>query len=401
MLDPLQYYRQRDVLENAARYLKNRWIAVHCEKRLRDGRPMLIRYHHGTPLTAETPAELQALLERLTFCRPRAIYGTAALFRKIRSREDLEPQNMYAYTPTWDIDSQPEHWRRTLAVARALLDALARHGVQESVWLKWSGRGMHLHIHEHAVSPSIYQRYSPLDTAYSIVEYILRRAEKKILAAAHTAPIKVENLIDPQRVFTAPLSLHRTLDRACIPLKPQDLDDFTPQWTSPTNPHYNPHWDTYTPGEADKLALKALHAVGGYPGPKHIRTAVTAHAPPPRPPAPPPPPEHPRPPPSGELDISLNPAPPEPLRKPPRTPRDVEEELSTILSRYALAINTRAKTLALLKALEENARLNPATRHLEQKIRQAENLVQLLEPTQLRALLKPPPKRRGDILDYL
>jgi len=399
VLDPLQYYRRRDVLENATRYLRGRWIAVHCEKQLKDGRPMLIRYLHGVPLSAETPSQLLALLSKLSFCKPRSIYGTAALFKTLQSRRDLAPLNMRAYTPTWDIDSQPEHWRRTLAVARALLDEIARHGVRESVWLKWSGRGMHIHIHESAVSPAIYEKYAPLDVAYSIVEYILRRAEKAILAAAYPAPIKVENLIDPQRVFTAPLSLHRTLDKACVPLKPDDLGDFTPEWTNPLRPRYNPEWDAYTPGEADRLALKALRSIGGYPGPKHIRTAVTAQA---RRAVPPPPPEHPPQPPSdGELDIRLNPTPPVPLQKPPRAPEDVKEELSAILSRYALAIDPRGKTLALLKALEETARINPRTRHLVEEIVLAERLVEQLEPTQLRALLKPPARRRGDILGYL
>lgn len=388
MIDPLQYYSQPRVLREATRYLAGRWIAVHCQKRLRDGRPMLIRYRRGKPLSASTPQQLEALIKSLGFCTPRAIYGTAAVFARITSREDLAPSNMAAYTPTWDIDSQPQHWRETLSVAKAIVEALADLGVSDSVWLKWSGRGMHVHVNEKAVSPQIYGKYTPLDVAYSIVDYVLQRARKRIVEAAGGAPIKVENLIDPQRVFTAPLSLHRTLDKACVPLKPDDIPSFTPHWTDPLNPRYNEKWHTYTPGEADKLALKALRAVGGYPGPQaqpatprrveaHVEAAATHAAPTPE-----------------ELDIPLNPEPPPPSARPPKTPDDVLEQLSTILSRYALALDPRPHTLSLLHALAENTRLNPATRSLYPTVKKAISLVKELEPTQLRALLKPPRQGR-------
>ena len=73
--------------------------------------------------------------------------------------------------------------------------------------------------------------------------------------------------MDPQRVFTAPLSLHRYLDVVCVPFKPEDLDSFSWSWTDPNKPTYNPRWRTYVEGEADKLALKALKYRGGYPLP--------------------------------------------------------------------------------------------------------------------------------------
>jgi len=394
----VEYYSNPRVLREMARYLNGRWIAVHCERKLKDGRPMLIRYHRGKPLSAGTPAQLSLILKALSFCSPRAFYGSAALYGALRSKDDLSVENMVAYTPSWDIDSQPQLWQRTVAVAEAIVGEIARHGVVESVWLKWSGRGMHVHIHEAAISSDVYKKYGPLNVAYSVVEYILRRAAKRIVEAAGGAPIKVENLIDPQRVFTAPLSLHRLLDRACVPLKPADLSSFNLSWTDPHDPRYDDSWFTYRPGEADRLALKAIHLVGGYPGghvsPRgvRIRTAVKAETLKAR--------EAPRPPKPLPEKVRLVPDPPAPLLEPLRSEEDFYRELSVILSRYALAIDSRPKTLALLRALKENTKIR-GLEHLQSVVQQAEELVGQLEPTQLRPLLGPPlTKKSGGITDF-
>jgi hypothetical protein len=40
--------------------------------------------------------------------------------------------------------------------------------------------------------------------------------------------VVVENKVDPARVFTAPLSLHRERDMVCVCIDPDKLYDFTP-----------------------------------------------------------------------------------------------------------------------------------------------------------------------------
>lgn len=403
MVDLYNYYTRPLVQREISDFLKNRWVAVHCQKRLKDGRHMLIRYTGGKPLKIGSPRQVLAVLHRLSFCRPRTFYGTAALYRKLEAKQDLTPSNMYAYTPSWDIDSRPEWWGHTVAVAKILVEQIEKEGVRESVWVKWSGRGMHIHIHEGAVSHSLYQKYGPLDLAYSIVQYILEKTRKQLekTKMPRNVNIKIENLIDPQRVFTAPLSLHRELDAACVALKPRQLSQFTPEWLNPERPRHNPEWRSHKPGEADKLALKAIKTIGGYPGgsttpPGRTRTRITIAEPTPQttPPS--------RPPVQVPQKIHLILSPPKPLQNPPKDEDDVYMELSTILSRYALAIDPKPKTLALIKALQETTRIRPNTKHMQPVIQQATLLVEQLEPTQLRTLLRPTlrEKQKG-LLDFI
>lgn len=264
-----EYYRNTRVLAEISDFLKGRWAAFHCEKRLRDGRPILLRYHSGRPLKASSVTELSALLRKLAPLKPRAIYGTASLYEKLEKPEDTRNMGLVtARTLTWDIDSTPEHWRVTVEAARAIVDVLEKHGVVESVWLKWSGRGMHVHVHEAALSGEFLRRQGVLDATWSVVEYVANKVKEKILEMniEHGSSIKVENLMDPQRVFTAPLSLHRQLDSACIALKPEDLDSFEPGWADPRSPKHNPAWRQHVSGEAEELAEVALREVGGYLG---------------------------------------------------------------------------------------------------------------------------------------
>uniref|UniRef100_A0A7C3WSY7 Uncharacterized protein n=1 Tax=Thermofilum pendens TaxID=2269 RepID=A0A7C3WSY7_THEPE len=293
MVSPLSYYSNPRVLGEVAEFLRGRWVAVHCERRMRDGRPLLIRYLHGKPLRASSPAELAALLRKLSPLRPRAIYGTVSIYERLESREDVRGvDRVAARTLTWDIDSTPEHWRATVEAARVLLDELERHGVVRSVWLKWSGRGMHVHIHEGALSAEFLKQHGILDTTWSLVQFVAERVKERVVEVnvKHGSRVKVENLMDPQRVFTAPLSLHRELDASCVALKPDELDSFEPSWADPREPRHNPSWREYEPGEAEQLAELALKEVGGYlrrrkstPLQVRLRALEEALSPPPSP----------------------------------------------------------------------------------------------------------------------
>jgi len=270
-MDVLNYYRRTIVLKEVSEFLADRWIAVHCMLKLKDGRPMLIRYIRNKPLRVLSQADFLEILKKLAPLKPRTFYGSANLYKRLERREDALNylENIYARTPTWDIDSRPEWWRATLEVARVIVNFLERKGIARSVYLKWSGRGLHIHVHEHAISEDVYSKVHPIDVAYSLVDYVLTKVRSKIneINIKYSTSIKVENLMDPQRVFTAPLSLHRKLDVVCVAFKPEEIDDFEPSWTQPGNFRHNPRWREYDKGEADELVLKAYRSIGPYPKP--------------------------------------------------------------------------------------------------------------------------------------
>ncbi|QOJ78942.1 hypothetical protein IG193_00300 [Infirmifilum lucidum] len=262
------YYYNASVLAEVAEFLRGRWVAVHCERRMKDGRPLLVRYWEGEPLKVGSKEDLARLYAQLRRLKPRAFYGTANIYRKLDSREDALDYtgNVALRTLTWDIDSTPEHWRATIEVARAIVGELEKEGVVKSVWLKWSGRGMHVHVHERAIPEDFLAQKGVLDATWSAVQLVLEKVRDRVqsINAKYGSKIKVENLMDPQRVFTAPLSLHRELDAVCVALKPEDLDDFEPSWTNPSSFKHNPRWREFEDGEAVSLAEKALRKVGGY-----------------------------------------------------------------------------------------------------------------------------------------
>ncbi|RLF08554.1 MAG: hypothetical protein DRJ64_00825 [Thermoprotei archaeon] len=264
-----EYYANITVLRELVRFLKSRWVAIHCERRLKDGRHILIRYRKGKPIKIDSISDIISLIKRLKGLRPRTFYGTVNIYRRILSREDVQDylENVIACTPTWDIDSRLEWWRDTLKVGKLIVEELNRENVRECVWLKWSGNGLHVHLNEKAFSPEVIKRYGALNVSYSVVDYIIKRVLPSInkLFSLSGKEIKVENLIDPQRVFTAPLSLHRELPVSCVAFKPYEIDEFSFEWVNPLKFRHNMKWDECKIGEADSLALKAIRVIGGYP----------------------------------------------------------------------------------------------------------------------------------------
>ena len=282
----LEHYSREEVAKELADYTRGRWVAVEAPS---PKRRMFFRYAGDRPLTISSPEEVSKVVKRFAFARPRAIYATANLYAKLESRSDVDdPSNVYATTAVWDIDNELEAWRLTIEAARLIVDELERHGVVKSVYLKWSGRGCHVHLHEGAFSDELRREHHPLDLAYSVVEYTLRRVEDRVAEMARQSPceerpLAVENDMDMKRVFTAPLSLHRSLDVVAVCFKPDELDEFTPEWLKPSEFRHNPAWREHEVGEADELAKRALAEVGGYFGARvegAVRTRVGAPAPP-------------------------------------------------------------------------------------------------------------------------
>ena len=197
----------------------------------------------------------------------RTVYASAKVYRKIATREDLyDDYNTVACTPSWDVDNVFSDWRVTVEAAEVIVDFLRDMGVKESLYVKWSGEGCHIHVHERALSREMSSKFNPFDIAYAVVEYVILKTLPLLTELiSRSQNLRVENLIDPQRVFTCPLSLHRALDVVCICIPPSDLRNFKPDWINPATFKHYYAWKTFKEGELDQLAEKALTVVGPYP----------------------------------------------------------------------------------------------------------------------------------------
>jgi len=270
--DVLAYYSKLQVIEEITAYCKRRWVAL--EGLERGGGRAFLRYTRGgMPLTINKPEDINLLLKRFRFFKPRTIYASVNSYGKLENREDTEdPANIMKSMPVWDVDASLDSWEYAVKASEIIVDCLDKEGLSRSVYLKWSGRGIHIHVHGEAFSQKILKRYNPLDTAFSVTEYILRKTRDQLVKLAAKAPqigdrmLKIENKIDIKRVFTAPLSLHRQLDLCCVCFKQNDIYNFSPEWAKVKNFHHDPSWKIYEEGEGDQLAEKALAEIGGYDG---------------------------------------------------------------------------------------------------------------------------------------
>jgi len=254
-----EYYMRAEVKKEIAEYCVGRWVAIHCEERDDGVRPMIRYWSRGRPLTIRCEEDIGRILERFSSIRLRAFYATAHIYGRLVSAEDLASrENIIGSSPTWDIDSRDGDWRKVVRKALEILDVLEKHGIVKSVFFKWSGRGAHVHVHPRAFSLDLLQKINPLDVAYSVTQYIACRIEPE-------DSVVVENKIDVQRVFTAPLSLHRSVDRVAICVPPDELESFHVEWASPGGYKHFPHaWRRYEEGEGDELAERAYATVGPY-----------------------------------------------------------------------------------------------------------------------------------------
>ncbi|RLG40085.1 MAG: hypothetical protein DRO05_07250 [Thermoproteota archaeon] len=263
----LGYYSRSLVKREISEYCRGRWVALESPA---EERRTFFRYAGRKPLKIEEIDDVEAVLRRFRLFKPRTFYATANVYNKLDSKEDLEdPNNIALSTPIWDIDNELERWKQTLEAARLIVDELERGGVVRSVYLKWSGRGCHVHVHEKAFSPELLEKHNPLDLSYSIVEYVLRRVGDRVKEIAKSSkeaerPLAIENEMDLKRVFTVPLSLHRTLNLAAVCFKPDEIDEFSLDWAEPLELRHNEGWREHEVGEADDLAKRALGEIGGY-----------------------------------------------------------------------------------------------------------------------------------------
>jgi len=284
--DVLAYYSKPQVRNEITAYCSRRWVAL--EGVQPNGERAFLRYvRKGVPSVISKPEDVDMLLNRFRFFKPRTFYASVNLYEKLENQDDTgKSSNIVGSTPIWDVDANLEIWEYALKASEIIVDRLENEGVSRSVYLKWSGRGIHIHIHEGAFSKRILEKYNPLDVSFSIVEYILKKTKSQLIELAEKTPrkggrpLRVENKMDIKRVFTAPLSLHRQLDLCCVCFKPDAICDFSPEWAEIKRFHHDPSWRNYEDGEADDLAERALAEIGGYDGwteaPKRKHTYISA-----------------------------------------------------------------------------------------------------------------------------
>ncbi|MGC9169610.1 MAG: hypothetical protein ACP5HD_02565 [Thermoproteus sp.] len=240
------YYEREAVKREIFNFSKGRWVAVYGKAFTRYDRS-------GRPLSLRSPDDVPRLAKALG---ARTFYATAAVYGRVEAQEDVADSKIKAYTPFFDIDTKIDKWELAVRAAEAIISELDKLGVSRSVYVLWSGEGIHVRINEGALPGA-----RPVEEAHALVRYVLKRTAPALreLSERSGGVLKVEDLVDPKRVFTAPLSLHRELNYAavCIPL--DKLSSFSPDWANPESPrHEEGCYARVEPGEAARLVEAAL-----------------------------------------------------------------------------------------------------------------------------------------------
>jgi hypothetical protein len=257
----VNYYSRDEVAKEISDFLKDRWVALEGSA---GDRRIFVRYEGRKPLKVEKAADVKRLVRRYLRLNVRTFYGTVNVYKDLSNVKLIEdPNNVIKATQFWDIDTVLSKWSYAVRAAEVIGEFLEKEGVKESLYLLWSGEGIHVRVNENAFSPEILSKHHPTVVAHSVVQYVLKKVKDKLepIVKASAGVVKVENLIDFKRVFTAPLSLHRRLNYSAICLTMDDLPSFNLDWINPENPKHKGVWRRFSAGEADNLALKALREI--------------------------------------------------------------------------------------------------------------------------------------------
>ena len=258
----LNHYSKEVVRKEISDFVKGRWVALEGSIK---GNRMFIRYLRDKPLTIKSPEEVTSLIRRYRGIGVRTVYATVNVYDDLSSPQVLDDlRNVVRTTPFWDIDTELSRWEYAVRAAEVLSEYIESWGVRKSLYVMWSGEGMHVRISEKAFSTELIESNHPLDVAFAVVEFVLKEVRDRLmkLISESGGVLKVENLIDAKRVFTSPLSLHRRLNLVAVCMKPDDLSSFNPSWTDMHDFKHRSVWREYDEGEADDLARKALQAIG-------------------------------------------------------------------------------------------------------------------------------------------
>lgn len=275
-----KHYSRLEVQKEISKFAISRWVGIHCEKIDEKGRNILIRYNKKKePLKISNPEKILKIISDFEKYRPRTFYASINVYKKLNLIEDtLNRDNIIACTPTWDIDNDLSKWPATIAIIEEIISFLSNHKIEKSIYIKWSGNGCHIHLHEESISLNLRKKINPLDLAYSIVEYVNNKLYEKFLKIKNNFKAEnliIENKIDPQRLYTCPLSIHRKQYLTCVCIDKNDLHNFTPEWVKINDFKHFYNWNNFLPNEADEFALKAYENIGPYPYYPKIRRRKT------------------------------------------------------------------------------------------------------------------------------
>ena len=256
--DVLAHYSRRFVGEAVSDFCRGRWVALEGSL---GGERVFIRYRGSKPLTIDSASDVATLITLYRNLNIRTVYATMHVYRKLDAINSIEDvKNVVASTPFWDIDIENlDMWRYAVEAAEAILSFLEGYGVRKSVYFVWSGMGMHVRINENALLSDV-NDFSMVEIAHAIVDYVLDKVREKLGSIVRKASglMKIENVVDSKRVFTAPLSLHRKVDLVAVAISPKDLPSFDISWASIENPRYSDAWRDYVVGEAENLVREAI-----------------------------------------------------------------------------------------------------------------------------------------------
>ncbi|MCX8189306.1 MAG: hypothetical protein N3F64_06310 [Nitrososphaeria archaeon] len=256
-----EHYLREDVVKEIVKYCSGRWCAFLIET---EEGSKIVRYDKRIfrPIVLDN---IEKFREYTKIFFIRTVYGTIHFYKKIEYGDDVRDlTNIIASEPVWDIDNILFEWKKTVQAAKIIIEFLESKGISKSIYVKWSGKGIHIHLNKNAISKEVYSKIHPLDAAYSVVEYVKEKVEERILELKSDS-LKVENKIDPQRLFTAPLTFHKSLNFITVCIDPEKLDDFTIEYANPQKYVHYPNWNNFVEGEADQLVFEAYKSVGAYP----------------------------------------------------------------------------------------------------------------------------------------
>lgn len=269
-IDVYEYYSRNNVRKEIADFLQNRWAALESRDR------KWIRWEEGRPLIISSPGRIPELVKRYRWMGIRSFYGTIEVFKKLSEKPDVMErydENVQYASAYVDIDiidesAVEEKWRYAVEAAKTIGEWVVDRYGDECIYYVWSGAGIHVRIPGKCLKPSEPAGHHPVEIAFIVVEYILDRTQPLLLEIVKESgyALNIENLTAPKRVFTAPLSLHRRLDRSAVAFTHGEIKDFTLEWSNPENPVYvETPWRRAVAGKYENLVLDAVENMGRPP----------------------------------------------------------------------------------------------------------------------------------------
>ena len=264
-VDPAAYYSREEVAREIAEWLERRWAAAALES------GGWIRWRGDAPLRVAGPGDVAELAR----AGARSFFGTIEVFRRLETEYDVidgyhfnvEGASSFIDIDVLDEERVGEAWVHALEAARVVAEWLERLA-PGSVYLLWSGAGVHVRVCWKPLARAAEKSgVDPLYAAYVSAEAAIRAVRGRLEEIVRESGlVKVENVVSRNRLFTAPLSLHRRLDMVAVAFKPSEAGLFTLSWASPEAYRHDPEaWRSALEGEAYDLVRHALETLGRGP----------------------------------------------------------------------------------------------------------------------------------------